>query len=117
MSWSGVTWLSSDRNERWSDRSSDLPTDLDTSRRPVVADFDANGFPDLLEPATGRILGDSFGDGFAALDAAPVPIPDGARAEARAVVAAAPDALAVFTPPGAPPNDAVVAVDAVAAES
>ncbi|MEO0652782.1 MAG: CRTAC1 family protein, partial [Planctomycetota bacterium] len=72
----GALWLSSDRNERWSDRSAALPSDFDASRPPVVDDFDANGFADLWEPATGRLLGDSYGDGFelaASLD----PVPSG----------------------------------------
>ncbi|MHC4892978.1 MAG: FG-GAP-like repeat-containing protein [Planctomycetota bacterium] len=60
----GALWLSSDRNERWTDRSRDLPSDLDTSRAPIAADFDGNGFADLWEPATGRMRIDRLGDGF-----------------------------------------------------
>jgi hypothetical protein len=75
----GLVWLSSDRNERWTDRSAALPDGLDASSAPLVADFNGNGVPDLWTARDGRLWFDLRGDGFAPADSAPAPAPDSSR--------------------------------------
>lgn len=60
-----MVWLDSLRRDRFEDRSGDLPSGADTSTKPLVGDFDGDGFPDLWMPASGQFLRSRFGNGFA----------------------------------------------------
>jgi tetratricopeptide (TPR) repeat protein len=64
---SGAHLCSSLRNERWGDGSAALPQDLQATRAPLAADFDADGLADLWWPADGRLLRNVGGTSFVAL--------------------------------------------------
>ncbi|MBI1380946.1 MAG: hypothetical protein GC161_07660 [Planctomycetaceae bacterium] len=60
-----MVWLDSLRRDRFRDQSERLPKGVDGAARPLVGDFDGDGFPDLWMPASGQLLRSRFGGGFA----------------------------------------------------
>ena len=71
----GFHLASSLRRGNFEDRTAMLPDELSGARPPVIADFTADRFVDLFDPATGTLFENRFGERFAPRGAARGEIP------------------------------------------
>ncbi len=81
----GLLLLDSLRNDRFLDVSERLSSDISLTVEPLVADWNADGFPDLLDASSGVLVVNRFGDllepgGVALPKTLPENAPEGLRA-------------------------------------